>query len=165
MGYVLEEKDRPGIFHPEKAKALGVPVGPMWSSLQKGESVTLQNGERIDPSMILGDKRKGRKFSFVTDSMYFPEIAPQVANSNLLICEGMFTAELEESAKEKKHMTGAQAARIAAEAGGVESLGLIHYSPRYTEWELKTLLKEAKEIFPQTFLTKDQMVISLPNKD
>jgi ribonuclease Z len=62
-------------------------------------------------------------------------------------------------------MTAEQAARIAREAGGVKKLALIHYSPRYTEYELKGLLREAQEIFPETILSRDRMVYPLEYVD
>ncbi|MBL8967738.1 MAG: ribonuclease Z [Spirochaetaceae bacterium] len=156
-GYTLEEEARPGAFHPERALELGVPRGPMWSTLQGGQTVTLADGRVVQPGEVMGQARSGRKFSYATDSLYFPEIAKEVADSDLLICEGMFENALQESAVEKKHMTAAQAARIARDAGGVKKLGLIHYSPRYTERDLKRLQDEAREIFPETVLTKDRM--------
>jgi len=164
-GYTFTEFPRAGIFHPEKAKELGIPMGAMWSRLQKGENVTLEDGRIITPDMVLGEARKGRKFSFVTDSLALPQIAPKVSNSDLFICEGMFEKDLEESAHEKKHMTAAEAARTASEAGGIKQLGLIHYSPRYTDKELKKLLEEAREIFPDTFLTKDGQTLSIKYED
>ncbi|HOV63018.1 MAG TPA: ribonuclease Z [Spirochaetia bacterium] len=165
MGYTLEEHPRPGVFYPEKAIALGVPRGPLWSKLQTEGSIILPDGRTIDSSQVMGPPRKGRKLSFVTDTQYLPTIASQVADSNLLICEGMFSNGLAESAREKRHLTAVQAAEIAREAGGIGKMGLIHYSPRYTERELKELLKEATEIFPDTFLTRDRQVIEIPNVD
>ncbi|MDR2608167.1 MAG: ribonuclease Z [Treponema sp.] len=159
-GYVLEEDDRPGEFHPEKAEELGVPRGPLWSRLQHGESVNAADGSPVRPEDVLGKPRSGRKFSFVTDSLAFPEIAPEVAGSDLFVCEGMFEQELIESAREKKHMTAVQAARIALEAG-VKKLALIHYSPRYTDFNLKQLLKEAQALFPETILSRDRMVLPI----
>jgi ribonuclease Z len=72
----------------------------------------------------------------------------------------MFEKALEESAREKKHMTACQAAHLALRAK-VRRLGLIHYSPRYTEFNLKQLLKEAQEIFPDTVLTRDRGVFPI----
>lgn len=156
-GYALEEEPRPGAFHPEKAIELGVPRGPLWSRLQDGESVALSDGSAVESSQVLGPQRSGRKFSYVTDSLYFPEIAREVSNSDLLVCEGMFENALEQSAAEKKHMTAAQAARIARDAGGIRKMALIHYSPRYAERDLKRLLDEAREIFPGTILSRDRL--------
>ncbi len=164
-GYTLEEKMRPGAFHPEKAVELGVPRGPLWSVLQGGQSVSLPSGSVVRPEDVLGAPRSGRKFSYVTDSLYFPEISREVADSNLLICEGMFEDALLASAVEKRHMTARQAATIAKDAGGVGQLGLIHYSPRYNDKDLKLLLKEAQEVFPSTVLTRDRMDFPIENVD
>jgi ribonuclease Z len=164
LGYTLEEDRRPGVFHPEKADALGVPRGPLWSRLQSGETVTTPAGGEVRPDQVLGESRSGRKFSFVTDSLAFPEIAGHVRGSDFFVCEGMFERALEESAREKKHMTAEQAARIAADAG-VKKLALIHYSPRYTEYDLKQLLKEAQNIFPGTILSRDGMVYPIEYVD
>ncbi len=157
FGYALEESKRPGVFYPEKALALGVPRGPLWSELQSGKTVRLTERSSIEPSEVMGEPRSGRKFSFVTDTLYFPEIAQEVSNSDLLICEGMFEHALIESAVDKRHMTARQAALIARDAGNIKKLGLIHYSPRYADRELKILLDEAREVFPDTVLTKDRM--------
>ncbi len=162
VGYVVEEKTRPGVFFPEKARAAGVPCGPLWSKLQKGETVTLEDGRQVEAGAVMGNPRSGRKFSFVTDTAFLPSLPGEVGNSDLLICEGMFERALAASAREKKHLTSSQAASIAREAGGVGKMGLIHYSPRYTERELQILLKEAQEIFPETFLCRDRMRIELP---
>jgi len=162
VGYVLEEDPRPGVFHPERALEAGVPRGPAWGDLQRGQSVTLHDGRVVEPDAVMGPSRRGRKFSYITDTLPLRSIAPEVRDSDLLICEGMFEHELRETAHAKRHMTAVEAARIAAEAGGIRQMGLIHYSPRYTDRELKHLLAEAQEIFPHTFLTRDRQNIQLP---
>ncbi len=165
VAYVVQEKDRPGVFFPEKAKELGVPIGPLWSQLQSGISVVLGDGRTIAPGEVMGPSRRGRKFCFVTDTTYTPTLAPELSNADLLICEGMFDSSLLESAKEKKHLTSQQAAQIAREAGGIKKMGLIHYSPRYTKRDLQTLLEEAQEIFPDTFLCQERVSIEVPFQD
>jgi ribonuclease Z len=132
VGYTLEEEMRPGEFHPEKVEALGVPKGPLWSKLQGGEAVQAADGREVRPEEVLGPPRLGRKFSFVTDTLAFPEIAGDVVESDLLVCEGMFERALEESAREKKHMTAEQAAYIAA-AGEVKALAPSGNGPRRTD--------------------------------
>ncbi|WP_315326894.1 ribonuclease Z [Treponema socranskii] len=161
VGYTLEELDRPGEFSPEKAKALKVPMGPLWGKLQKGESVTASDGKTVTPDQVLGPSRSGRKFSYVTDTLYKPSIADEVRGSDLLICEGMFEEALIDQAREKKHMTAKQAATIARDAG-VKRMAMIHYSPRYTDRELSVLLDEARTIFPAAELTKDRMHFDIP---
>jgi ribonuclease Z len=160
-GYTLEEEMRPGEFHPERAEELNVPQGPLWGKLQKGEAVTAADGREVRPSDVLGPPRMGRKFSFVTDTLAFPEISVHVTGSDLFVCEGMFARDVAEDAHAKKHMTAEEAAQIASASEGVKKLALIHYSPRYTDYDLKQLLKEAKLIFPNTELTRDRSVFPI----
>ena len=164
VGYTLEELDRPGEFFPDKAMELKVPCGPMWSQLQSGFEVTLADGSVVKPEQVLGSKRSGRKFSFVTDTLYKPSIANEVRGSDLWICEGMFEKDLIDQAKEKKHMTAEQAAIIARDAN-VRRMCMIHYSPRYTDRELSVLLEEAQAVWPQAELSRDRMQIDIPYID
>ena len=164
FGYALEESPRPGAFNPEKAAEKKVPCGPLWSKLQAGESVLASDGSEVVPSDVLGPPRKGRKFSFVTDTKYLTSIAKEVANSDLLICEGMFEDSLADTAAEKKHMTAKQAAQIAKD-GNVKKMALIHYSPRYTDHDLKILLDEARMVYRGTVLSKDRMVFPIEYED
>ncbi len=161
VGFVLEEEMRPGVFMPQAALELGVPRGPLWSVLQSGQPVELPGGSVVRPEQVMGERRKGRKFAFMTDTSYVQEASREVEGADLLICEGMFSEELREDAGEKKHLTARQAGRIAQRAG-VGRLGLIHYSPRYTERDLKVLLHEARAVFPRTFLTRDLQTLELP---
>ena len=158
------EKDRKGEFFPEKAKALGVPQGPMWGMLQKGSPVVLSDGRVVGPEDVMGPPRSGRKFSYVTDSLYFKEISDYVHDSDILFCEGMFEDALKEDAHSKKHMTAVEAAAIARD-GNCGMLCLQHYSPRYSNQELKKLRDEAAAVFPNTILTKDRMSFDIPLKD
>lgn len=190
VGYTLEELPRPGEFSPEKALALGVPRGPLWGKLQHGGVVEVkraggsikaqtdgktgaegQNSAEgavasvlVRPEDVMGPERSGRKFSFVTDTLYRSDIAEQVRGSDLLVCEGMFEEGLKDQAREKKHMTALQAARIARDAA-VDRMLLIHYSPRYTDRQLSILLDEARSVFPKTQLSSDRMQIDIPYKD
>jgi hypothetical protein len=84
-----------------------------------------------------------------------------VRDSDLLICEGMFAEELAADAQDKKHLTARQAARIAS-LGGVKRLGLIHYSPRYTDRELKSLLAEARELLEKAGCWLDGEIVRFP---
>jgi ribonuclease Z len=122
------------------------------------------DGFEVYSEQVMGQKRSGRKFSFVTDTEYFSGIAPEVRGSDLLIAEGMFADDLADQASEKKHMTARQAAVIARDAEA-KKLALIHYSPRYSDRELQPLLGEAQSVFPNTVLTRDRMVFPMPYAD
>lgn len=160
VGYAFEEALRPGQFFPEKAIEMGVPCGPNWAKLQSGSSVEL-DGRTILPIDVMGEPRLGRKVSFVTDTLYLDSIAKDVEESDLLICEGMFTEEFATTAKDKKHLTAMQAGRIARDAH-VKRMGLIHYSPRYTDKNLSQLLVEAQTNFKESFLCRDRLILTIP---
>ncbi len=160
MGFIFKEKDRPGEFSVENANALNIPCGPLWGRLQKGEDIVLEDGRTIHPQDVLGEPRRGAKFSYITDTMYLSYISKHVADSDLLLCEAMFEHGLEQDAFEKKHMTCTQAATIARDAR-VKKMGLFHYSPRYSDKELQLLREQASEIFENTVLCKDRCVFNL----
>jgi ribonuclease Z len=162
-GYTFEEDMRPGEFHPQKAEALGIKMGPLWAKLQSGGTV-ISGGVEVKPADVMGPPRKGRRFSFITDTRYFDGIAENVANADFLVCEGMFERALVEDAHEKGHMTAEQAARVALDAN-VKKMALIHYSPRYNDYELGTLLKEAQAVFPRTILSHDRSVHAIDYED
>lgn len=164
FGYSIVEDKRKGEFYPEKAIELGIPKGKLFGELQRGSSITLEDGRVITPEMVMGKEREGRKFSYVTDTLYFPEIADYVVNSDVLFCEGMFEHELVADAREKKHMTAREAGMVARDSGS-HMLCLQHYSPRYSDKELKKLRDEAREVFPNTILTRDRMTFNIALKD
>ena len=164
VGYTLEELDRPGESNPEKAELLNVPVGPLWGKLQKGQPVVSSDGKTVFPEDVMGKKRSGRKFSFVTDTLYKTSIAKEVYGSDLLVCEAMFENDLIDQAKEKKHMTAREAALIARDSNSLR-MYMIHYSPRYNDKELEKLLLQAREIYPGAELSKDRMCIDIPYVD
>lgn len=164
VGYALEELDRPGKFDPEVARKLNVPCGALWSQLQNGFEVKAADGSIVKPEQVMGEKRSGRKFSFVTDTLFKRSIIDEVRGSDLLICEGMFEQALLDQAKEKKHMTAMQAATIAKEANA-RRMCMIHYSPRYTNRDLQILLDEAKSVWEKAELSYDRMQIEIPYVD
>ena len=164
LGYTLVEHDRPGEFHPERAEELGVPRGPLWGRLQGGDSVTLANGSVVESAQVMGAPRPGRKFAFITDTAMVSGLDRFVADADLMICEGMFSQDLRDSARDKKHLTARQAGALAR-AAGVRRMGLIHYSPRYTERDLKQLLRESRREFSGSFLTRDLQELSIPFRD
>lgn len=165
VGYSLVEEARPGRFYPQKAEELGVPCGPLWSALQHGRSVQNSEGREISPHEVMGDKRPGRKFSFVTDTLASVDLASHLGGSDLLVCEGMFDKSLQEISHQKKHMTAFDAGMLAKLAGDVLKLALVHFSPRYTNRELFKLQDEAREHFPGAMIAKDRQTIDIPFRD
>jgi RNAse Z (EC 3.1.26.11) len=125
-GYSLS-LGRAGKFNPDAARALEIPL-PFWKRLQQGETIT--DGDKVyTPDMVMGEDRKGLKVTYVTDTRPIHDIVSAAKGSDLFICEGMYgEADGDEKAREKKHMTMYDAARLAKEAV-VGQLWLTHYSP------------------------------------
>lgn len=159
LGYAFIEKERPGKFSVEKANLLGVPEGPLYSRLQRGEDVTLENGRIIHPSQVLGAPRKGRKFVYATDTVPCEETIRISRDANILVHDGMFEQKEEAEASQKGHSTAHQAAWIAKKAN-VRRLILTHISSRYRDD--KILLKEAQEVFPDTIVARDRIEFEIP---
>lgn len=142
---------RTGKFDVEKAKENAIEQR-FWSRLQKGE--TIQDGERIlTPDMVLGKERRGLKVVYCTDTRPVPVIAEYAKGADLFICEGMYgEAGKEAKAREYKHMTFKEAAKLAKEADPKE-LWLTHYSPSLTHPE--EYMNVVREIFPRARAAKD----------
>ena len=157
--FALQEKMRPGRFNLEKARELGIPEGPLYGELQQGNPIRLGDGRIIKPEEILGPPRRGRRVVYVTDTLYLPGLVDFCRDADLLIHEGMFTEDMIEEAKFRKHSTAAQAAALARDAS-VKKLALIHISPRY--YNRTELRDEARKVFPETEVAKDLMEIEIP---
>ena len=164
LGYRLEEAERPGRFFPEKARALGIPEGPLWGQLQQGKGVTLDNGTEVGPLDVLGETRRGRSVAFGTDTRPCDNLVSLCAGVDLAVIEGMFTREHQDDAVEKKHMTSTEAGRIAKDAGA-QRLVLVHISPRYSLNDEKQIAAEASEHFPGATVGRglDSFEIPLPD--
>ncbi len=142
---------RAGRFQVEKAKELGIEM-KYWSRLQKGERIETETGI-LTPEMVLGPARKGLKLTYCTDTRPTESIAEHAAGSDLFICEGMYgEADKQEKAKEHKHMTFQEAAKLAKEAE-VGQLWLTHYSPSLTRPE--PFMDGVRKIFPRAYAGKD----------
>lgn len=149
--------DRIGKFDVEQAKSHGIDVR-YWSRLQKGEII--EDGENVyTPDMVLGEARKGIKVTYCTDTRPTVSLEEHAKDSDLLICEGMYgEPEKLQKAKENKHMTFYEAAKVAAKAR-VPELWLTHYSPSLTKPDL--FMNDVKDIFPNTVAAKDGQSIEL----
>ncbi len=160
-GYSMSLR-RQGKFNVESAEANGI-ERKYWNSLQKGETVVSEDGRTFTPDMVLGQERKGLKLTYSTDSRPTDSIVRNAKDSDLFICEGMYgEADKIIKAKEYKHMTFYEAARMARDAG-VKELWLTHYSPSLVN--PMEFMPETKKIFPNTIAAKDGRSLELKFTD
>ncbi len=155
-GYTIDI-ERGGKFHVEKAIENNIPQ-KFWSLLQKGNEVQ-ENGVVYTPDTVLGPPRKGIKVTYCTDSRPTQSILDNAKDSTLFICEGMYgEKDKQTKAKEHKHMTFYEAAKIAATAQ-VGQLWLTHFSPSMAKPEM--FLDDVREIFNNTIIPKDRRSVAL----
>ena len=152
LAFCLEENKRPGKFNKPKALKLDIPEGPLFSKLQRGQSITLKNGKKVTPQMVLGPSRKGRKIVFSGDTRPYDKMIEFSKNADVLIHEATFDSELEDMSMDYGHTTAHQAAEIAKKAN-VERLFLTHISPRYLKNSI--LEDDARKVFKNSFVPKD----------
>jgi ribonuclease Z len=156
-GYALVEEERPGRFDPDAAAAAGVPEGPAYAALQRGETVDGETGP-VTPDQVMGPSRPGRTVVLTGDTAPSPATVSAAADADLLIHDGSFAEEEVQRAAETGHSTVGQAAAVAAEAH-VRLLALVHISSRY---HVGKVIEEAKEVFEPVVAPKDFDVIELP---
>lgn len=150
FGFSFIERDRRP-FLADRAEALGVPSGPIRRELAQGRPAALPDGRIIQPDDVLGMVQPGAKLVYVGDVGRTDNLLDEVAGANTLVIEATYLEEDAGMARQFGHMTAAQAARLAREAG-VGTLLLNHLSRRYATREV---LAEAREHFDNVFVARD----------
>lgn len=150
FGFAFEEKARRP-FLVEMAEALGVPAGPERKKLVGGERITLADGRVVTPDDVLGDPVPGARLVFVGDAGRTDDLVDEVRGADALAIEATYLEVEADMARQFGHLTAAQAARLAAEAGVLE-LYLTHISRRYRESDV---LSEAQAIFSNVQVARD----------
>ena len=156
-GYRIIEKDRTGHFDVKRAATLGIPPGPLYGQLKRGEVVTLADGRRINGADLCGPTIVGRKLAYCTDTVFCESAIELAEQADVLIHEATFSHQDSELAYQRMHSTSTMAAQVAL-AAQAKQLIMTHFSPRYAPGntlQLSDLLDEARAIFPNTLMAKD----------
>ena len=166
FGYRVLERDRPGAFDVEKARAMGIPSGPLYGRLKRGERVRLTDGREIDGRDFCGATVSGRRIAYCTDTIYCRSAVELARDADVLIHEATYAQADEELARRSLHSTSRMAARVALEAEARQLL-LTHISPRYmvgNPIEPDDLLAEARAVFPDTEMAHDFLMVEVPRR-
>ena len=161
IGYALFEHQRTGRFDRERAIELGVPPGPLFSRLQRGESVTV-DGKTVHPEDVLGSPRPGRRIVYTGDTRPTDTVLEASHGVDLLIHDGSLAHDLVDWARETMHSTAREAALLAKEAG-VRKLVLTHISSRYAD--PSPIVKDAEAVFDRVQVARDFLEIEIPYRD
>jgi len=163
LGYCLREDERPGRFNRARATELGVPPGPLFGRLQRGETVEVESGKTVRPEDVMGPSRAGRKVVYTGDSRPTMEIEEASRGADLLIHDGSLDDKMADWAMETMHSTAGEAAELARRAG-VRRLVLTHISSRYSD-DVGPLLADARRHFQEVLVAEDLMKIEIKLRD
>jgi ribonuclease Z len=160
LGWRFQEKPKPGVFDLERAQALGIPRGPLYGKLQDGEHVVLADGRMIEPSMVLGPPRPGKSVAYCLDTQFSEQSIALAEGCTALIHETTFGPDGAAMARERKHSTMEDAARVAREAGAANLIAT-HFSSRYDPRQLKVIADEARNVFEALTLGRDLLEVEI----
>lgn len=163
LGYAVIESERRGRFNPDLARDLGIPEGPLWGRIHRGESVTLDDGRQIDPATLVGPTRPGRRVVITGDTRPCDATLEAARDADLLVHEATFGDDEAQRAVETGHSTAREAATLAARAGA-RRLVLTHVSARYSR-DVSELEREARAVFPNTTVARDGAEFDVPFRD
>jgi ribonuclease Z len=163
LGFALVEADRLGRFDVERAREAGVPDGPLFGKLHRGEDAVMPDGRLVKAADLVGPTRPGRRLVYSADTRPCASTRDAATGADLLIHEATFGDEEASRALDTRHSTASEAARIAADAG-VERLVLTHFSARYSE-QPGRLVAEAKKVFPNVSAAEDGSVFEVPLRE
>lgn len=156
-GFLFEEKARPNHIIRDMVDFYKVPVYEL-NRIKNGADYVTPEGEVIANARLTRPAEPPRKYAYCSDTIFRPSIAEQIKGVDLLFHEATFAEADRARAKETYHTTAAQAATIARDAN-VKKLVIGHFSARYEDESV--LLKEAREVFPETILARETLCISL----
>jgi ribonuclease Z len=163
LGYALVEETRKGRFNPDLAREMGIPEGPLWGRIHRGIAVTLPDGRHIEPSVLVGPTRPGRRIVITGDTRPCAATTEMARNADLLVHEATFGDEEAARAIETGHSTAREAAMVARDADA-RRLVLTHISARYSR-DASDLEREARQVFPNVIVARDGTEIEVPFGD
>jgi ribonuclease Z len=162
LGWALQEDARPGRFHPDRARDLGVPEGPLFGALQRGQPVQV-GGRTVEPGEVVEPARRGRLLVITGDTRPAEATVEAARGADLLVHDSTFGDEEQERALDTWHSTAREAGRVARQAGARRLL-LTHLSTRY-DTDPSPLARQAGEEYPGAEVAHDGLTLEIPQPE
>ena len=156
-GFLFQEKKTPNHIIRDMVDFYQIPVYEL-NRIKNGEDYVCPDGTVVPNHRLTIPSDPPRSYAYCSDTICLPGIVPQIKGVDLLFHEGTFAQSDAARAKETFHTTAAQAAGIARDAA-VGQLVIGHFSARYEEESI--LLEEAKSVFPNTLLARENLNITI----
>lgn len=159
IGFRFDAVEAPGNLDVETLERLGVPPGPLYGALQRGEAITTPSGLTVRPDEVTGPPTPGASAAFAYDTRPCDGARALADNVDLLVHEATFVQADADLADQSGHATSREAAQVAIDARS-KALLLTHFSPRYES--LEQMLDEARHSFPPTELAEELIWSDIP---
>jgi len=160
FGYRIEEQPRPGPLNLAYLAQMGLPPGPMYGKLKRGEDIALADGTVIRAKDAVGPRGIGRIVTILGDTIQCDTAVRLGEQADVLVHEATFGTGMEEKAAAYGHSTFRQAAETAA-AAQAKRLVVSHISARYGDEDVQALIDEIKGVFPNAEAAFDFLEVSI----
>lgn len=148
-GYLFREKPILPHIRRDMIDFYKIPISQI-NNIKAGADWVTPEGEMIANSRLTTPAEPVRSYAYCSDTRYIKTLHELVKGVSTLYHESTYSAEDAERARLYWHSTSQDAAKVARDAS-VGKLLLGHFSARYNNES--QLLDEAKEIFPNSYLT------------
>ncbi|MCR4772774.1 MAG: ribonuclease Z [Prevotella sp.] len=156
-GFLFKEKATLPHIRRDMIDFLGIPLSQI-NNIKNGASWTTEEGKVYTSQQLTEPADAPRSYAYCSDTKFVPDLAKEIENVSLLYHESTYASDYEDRAKLYYHSTAEQAATIAKRANAGQLI-LGHFSARYNNEEL--LLDEAKKIFPNSILARENLVVDI----
>jgi len=156
-GFLFEESPKSSHIIREMIDFYQIPVSRI-AAIKDGDDFVTPEGTVVPNRILTRSAEPPRRYAYCLDTAYYEKIIPIIEGVDLLYHEATFSHENIVRAKETYHSSARQAAMIA-EAAHVKKLVIAHFSARIMNETI--LLDEAREVFPDTVLANEGMVLTV----
>ena len=156
-GFLFREKPLLPHIRRDMLDLYQIPVSQI-QNIKNGQGYTLPDGTEIPHERLVLPADAARSYAYCSDTRYLPRLYELLKGVSTLYHESTYGDDNLQRAEKYHHSTARQAAQVARDAG-VGKLILGHYSSRYEDEQV--LLKEAQEVFQNTFLSDEMSIFDV----